>query len=169
VDESGFSLVPCRVRTWAPRGQTPVLCHRHSWSKCSAISGITTDARLFLLIRPKSIRTHEIQVFVRHLLRHIRGNICLVWDNLNAHKSQAVKQLVHQFKRRLWVEYLPPYAPELNPDEKVWKHLKYVDLANFGPLNIQELTRAIRRSVGGLRRRPKILRGFLKGTPLFFD
>jgi putative transposase len=168
ADESGFSLVPTRVRTWAPRGQTPVVLHSYSWPKFSAISGVTTDDRLFILVREGTIATSQVVVFLRHLLRHIRGRLIVVWDNLNAHKAKAVQAFVGQNKKRLWVEYLPPYSPELNPDEWLWRHLKHVDLANFAARDLSSLKRQLRLSVMRIRMKPKLIRSFFKASALSF-
>ena len=168
VDESGFSLIPTRVRTWAPRGVTPVVTHCYRWPKFSAISGVTTDRRLFIMVRRGTIATPQAIVFLRHLLRHIHGKIVLVWDNLNTHKSVAVRAFVAAHHERINIEYLPAYAPELNPDEGVWRYLKHVELGNFAPRNLGELKHALRRSVKKMQRRPNLIAGFIKQTGLFF-
>jgi transposase len=168
VDESGFSLIPTRVRTWAPRGKTPIVMHCYRWPKFSAISGVTTDRRLFLMVRKGTIATSQVIVFLRHLLRHVRRRIVLVWDNLNTHKSGAVRAFVAAHQERIHIEYLPAYAPELNPDEGVWRYLKHVELGNFAPRNLAELKNALRRSVKKIQRKPDLIVGFIKQTALFF-
>jgi putative transposase len=166
ADESGFRLAPIRVRTWSPIGQTPVIRYRASWKKLSAFSGITSDGRLFMKVTHGSIATDQVVAFLRHLLRHIRGNIILVWDNLNTHKAKAVKALLVEHPR-LSVEFLPPYAPELNPDEWVWRHLKYVELGNFGAEDTDDLVRGLRLATQRIQKRPALLEGLLRASRLF--
>ncbi len=79
VDEAGFYLLPMAVRTWAPRGQTPVLRVKLTRDHLSAISGITLDGRLFLQVRPTSYDAEAVVGFLRVLLRKISGKIILIW------------------------------------------------------------------------------------------
>jgi transposase len=120
------------------------------------------------LVRPGSIATKQVLVFLRHLLRHVRGRIILVWDNVNPHKAIIVKHFVHSNRRRLALEFLPAYAPELNPDEWVWRYLKHVELANFAPLNLRELKVALRGATQRIRMRPRLMRSFLDASDLSF-
>lgn len=101
-----------------------------------------------------SIATPCILVFPRHLLRHVKGHIVLIWDNLNTHKSAAVQEFARAHSRGLTIEYLPPYAPDLNPDEWVWRQLKHVELGNFAADDLDELKTAIRAGTQCVRHRP---------------
>lgn len=122
-----------------------------------------------MMVRQGTIATEQVLVFVKHLLRHIRGRLILIWDNLSTHKARSVRELVAVHKIRLSMEYLPAYAPELNPDEWVWRHLKHVELANFAPDDLPELKKALRSAVQRVRMRPKLMRSFLKASALSFD
>lgn len=146
-----------------------MITHRSSWPKFSAISGVTTDGRLLMMVRQGTIAAEQVLVFVKHLLRHLRGRLILIWDNLNTHKARSVRELVAVHKARLATEYLPAYAPELNPDEWVWRHLKNVELANFAPYDLHELKTGLRLAVQRIRMRPKLMRSFLKASALSFD
>src|SRR5437763_9229549 len=75
VDEAGFYLLPLAVRTWAPRGQTPILRVKLTYDHLSAISGITPDGHLFMQVRPASFDTVAVVGFLRVLLRKISGPI----------------------------------------------------------------------------------------------
>jgi hypothetical protein len=77
VDEAGFYLLPMAVRTWAPRGHTPVLRVKLTRDHLSAISGITLDGRLFLQVRRASYDSTAVVAFLRVLLRKVRGKIVL--------------------------------------------------------------------------------------------
>lgn len=124
--------------------------------------------KLYILVRPGAIATPQVLVFLRHLLRHVRGRIILVWDNVNPHKAVAVKRFVREHRHRLRLEYLPAYAPELNPDEWVWRYLKRVELANFAPHDLRELKTALRQAVQRIRMRPHLMRSFLDASALSF-
>lgn len=165
VDESGFSLVPPLRHTWGRRGQTPVIRHRFSWPKLSAISGVTGDQRLFLRLVRGVINGDQVIEFLRVLLRHLRGPILLLWDNIATHRSGKVKRWLAAHLR-FHVEPLPPYAPDLNGDEGVWQHLKYTVVGNFCPQSLDQLEDQIHHGVRRLRRRPSLLASFIQHTGL---
>src|SRR5438874_1569142 len=92
IDESGLSERPHRCRTWAPRGQTPVLQYHFNWKTLSAMAGVTWWNFYFRLF-PGAIRSPQIIEFLMHLLRHIPGKLLIVWDGLPGHRSGAVWDL----------------------------------------------------------------------------
>lgn len=97
LDESGFLLVPTIIKTWSPKGKTPVLTMAGHWTKISAISAISVSPkrkRLGLHIRfhtNKNIKTQETIGFLWHLLKHLRGRIVLLWDRSAVHKAARLE------------------------------------------------------------------------------
>lgn len=138
IDESGFSLKPTVTRTWAVRGQTPIITAKASWDKLSTIGAITTTGQFLQQTYPGAIRGQQVVAFCRHLLRHVQGKLVVLMDNARIHKTKALRAFVEQ-QPRLTVEYLPPYAPELNPIERVWAYIKGSVLGNFCPKTVGEL------------------------------
>jgi putative transposase len=138
-----------------------------SWPKLSAISAVSQKAQLYFMLRAGSIRSAQVVTFLRHLLRHVAGPIVLVWDRAPIHRSAMVRNFAQQHPR-LHIILLPAYAPELNPDEGVWRHLKRIYLANFCPDHVHQLKTEIRRSTIRLRARPKLIQSFFKHAKLFF-
>ena len=144
-------LQPVVRRTWAPQGETPI---HYSWDRrdrLSVISAITVSPQrrrlgLYFDTCAHNIRTDDFVAFVEKLLRHRSNGLILVMDRWQVHRSGA-RRLLERFPRRIRIEYLPAYAPDLNPDEQVWGHTKYDDLANYIPDDIRALGRAIRRSI----------------------
>ena len=111
------------VRTWAPCGQTPVLQVPLTRDHLSAISGITPDGRLFLQVRPASYDAAAVVGFLRVLLHKLSGKIIVVWDGSTIHRGHEIKAFLKRgAAKRLHVEQLPGYAPDLNPDEGIWKY-----------------------------------------------
>lgn len=132
VDEAGFYLLPMTVGTWAPVGQTPVLRVPLTHDHLSAISGITPDGRLFLQVRQSAYDAQAVVAFLRVLLRKIPGKVLVIWDGSPIHRAQPIKDFLKRgATRRLRLEQLPGYAPDLNPDEGIWNYLKRVELANM--------------------------------------
>jgi transposase len=152
VDESAFYLLPALVRTYAPRGQTPALRLPLTRDHLSAISAITEEGRLFLRVREQSLRSPDVVVFVRQLLRQIPGRLLVIWDGAPIHRGQPIRDfLAGGATRRLQLEQLPAYAPELNPDEGIWNHLKRVELRTVRCQDLPHLRDAPRLAAGRLR------------------
>jgi transposase len=157
VDEAGFRLLPTVVRTWARIGQAPVLRTPTTHEHLSVASAITMDGRLVTQIREAAFKGEDIVSFLKHLLRQIPGKIVLLWDGATIHHCQAVKAFLSAgAAERLRLIRLPAYAPELNPDEGVWRWTKR-QLGNVCCPNKAELKREVRRVIQKLRRRPEII------------
>lgn len=159
VDESGFYPLPLAVRTWAPRGQTPILRAPRTHDHLSAISAITLDGRLFLQVRQESDDGAAVVEWLRLLLRKISGKLLIIWDGAPIHRNQALKDFLTQgAATRLQLERLPGYAPDLTPDEGVWNALKRVELANVCCANLRDLAHPLRRAGVRLRHKPEVIR-----------
>ncbi len=168
LDESGFSLLPTPCKTWAPRGQTPVLWHCFDWPKLSALSAVTPNPHAYLRLVRGTVRSAELIAFLRHLLRRIPGLIFLFWDGLNIHRSKRTRAALREHRQRLRVYRLPAYAPELNPDEGLWGWMKHHALAGHCPPDLERLEHGIRLALHRLRRRPQVIRSFFHRCPLSF-
>jgi transposase len=163
-------LQPTVRRTWGPRGQTPI---HYSWDRrdrLSVISSITLSPQrrrlgLYFNVFDHNITADEAEPFVAAVLEHFPKGIILVWDRWMVHRS-AARRLRERFPRRLHLEWLPAYAPELNPVEQVWNRSKYTDLANFIPQDVAHLSRALRRSLRHTRSQQTLLRSFFKQAKL---
>src|SRR5215469_7078956 len=92
VDESGLSERPHRVRTWAPRGQTPLLQYHFNWKVLSVAAGITWWNFYFRLYR-RTIRGAEVTDFLGHLLRHLPGKLLVGWDGLAGYGGAGLRSL----------------------------------------------------------------------------
>ena len=151
IDESGFMLQPVVRRTWAPRGQTPI---QYSWDRrdrLSVISAITIAPQrrrlgLYFQIYEANICFEQVIAFLTLLHRQLRRKFIVVLDRLNAHRK-GIRLLQAAHPDWFEVEWLPPYAPDLNPVEMVWNHTKFADLANFIPEDIDHLEQAVTTSI----------------------
>ena len=166
IDESGLSERPHRVRTWAPRGQTPVLQYHFNWKTLSAAAGITWWNFYFRLY-PKTMRMPEVVNFLGHLLRHLTGKLLVVWDRAQIHRGRMVREFVAASGGRITLEYLPAYAPELNPVEYIWGYWKHHELPNFCPRDFARLSYHARRALKRMRRRPTLVMAFWEQANLF--
>lgn len=158
-------------KTWAPRGHTPRISHHYRHDRISVISGVSLSAvrhRVGLYFRwhRKNIQRPEVVAFVRHLLRHLPGEVIILWDNNNIHKGEPLDRLRRRCPR-LHIEFFPAYAPELNPDEGVWAQAKH-RLANGRPDDLAALSRRLTATLRRLHRSPHRLRRCLHQTGLPF-
>ena len=163
-------LQPLVRRTWAPRGETPVLDCWERHDRLSVISAITVSPLrrrlgLYFDIFDHNIATDDFEMFVERMLPKIGRPITLVLDRWQVHRS-GVKRLEKRFGRRVHIEWLPAYAPELNPVEHVWSHTKHSDLANYVAEDALRLGRSVNDSLRNKRTNQSLLRSFFHAAKL---
>jgi transposase len=166
VDESGLSQRPHRVRTWSKRGVTPVLQHQFNWDNLSIAAGITCWQFYFRLYEG-TMGKEEVLDFVRHLNKQITQPILLIWDRLPGHRSRLVQDYLASLNGKIAAFYLPAYAPELNPAEYIWAHLKQHELANFCPRDLWSLSASARSALKSMQRRRTVVTACWKQASLF--
>src|SRR6185312_12014641 len=116
-------------RTYAPCGQTPVLRVPRTNDHLSMMSGITPSGQLLTLTRGHALRGQESVAFLKHLQQHLSRRLLVIWDSSPIHRGEAVREFLCQGAAgNIHLELLPPYAPDLNPDEGVWKLYKQNEL-----------------------------------------
>jgi transposase len=160
IDEAGFYLLPALVRTWAPIGQPAIVRAPCSYDHLSAISAITPSGQLLLHVQEQAYHGVDVVGFLRHVLRHIGGKLLIMWDGASIHRSQAIKDfLAAGGAKRIHLERLPGYAPDLNPHEGIWSYLKYRELKNVVCQNKTELRYELRLAVARLRHKRQVIQG----------
>jgi len=159
----GFYLLAGRVRTYAPRGQTPVLRVPLSREHLTMMGGLTAQGQLLLQVRTRAWTGAGVVQFLRYLRRRLPGKLLIIWDGIPIHRDHAVQAFVaEEGPDRLWVEQLPGYAPDLNPIEGIWHYLKQVELANLGCHDHTELRQQLYLAVARLRRKPAVIHGCIR-------
>jgi transposase len=117
------------------------------------------DGRLFLQVRPASYDTAAVVRFLRVLLRKVRGKVIVIWDGSPIHRGQEIKDFLKRgAAKRLHLEQLSGYAPDLNPDEGIWNYLKRVELGNVCCRNLDHLHQELIRARERLRHKREIIR-----------
>ena len=144
-----------------------MLFHHFNWKNLSLIAGLTMW-NLYFEMFPESIKAPHVIVFLRHLLQRIPGSLLIVWDGLAAHRAKIVKEYVANLEGRIHIERLPAYAPELNPVEYVWAHLKQHELPNVCAKDLWSLGEMARKKLRRMRRRKPILAACWKQSSLSF-
>ena len=158
--------VQAALQIAAAAGQTPI---QYSWDRrdrLSVISATTIAPQrrrlgLYFQIYEANIRFEQVIAFLTRLHRQLRRKFIVVLDRLNAHRK-GIRLLQAAHPDWFEVEWLPPYAPDLNPVEMVWNHTKYGDLANFVPDDIHHLHLAVTNSLSSARSQSELLRSFFR-------
>ena len=162
-DEAGFSLLSGVVATYAPVGQTPVLEVPLRYDRLSVMGAISTAGDLLTWTQDHPVHGQDLVRFLKHVLAHIPGPILFVWDGLPAHRSQPIKDFLSTpAAKRLTLLQLPAYAPELNPQEGIWRYPKYVELANLCCHDLDVLRLQLRRAIQRVRYRLDVIVGCLR-------
>ena len=168
LDESGFYPLPSVVRTYAPVGHTPILQEWRTRDHLSAISALSPEGKLYFHRQDGAINSVDVVAFLEHLLREVPGRLVLIWDGAPIHRRHVIKAfLADGAARRLHLERLPAYAPELNPGEGVWQQLKGVELRNLCCFDLHHPRDELRSAVKRVRRKPRILKGCFAGAGLY--
>lgn len=174
IDETGLFLNPTVRRSWARIGHTPVIGgdggHR---TKVSVIGAVTVSPAAqhlgfyFATAVNGYFGPDRVVAFLRDLLRHLRGKVVVIWDGGGNHKGPAIRKFLRRNKR-LRLERLPAYAPDLNPVEAVWSWLKWGRLANFVPDDLDDLDDWVIEYLVALKHDPRLLRALWERSDLPF-
>lgn len=166
VDESGFYLLPARVKTYAPKGETPVLDEWETRDHLSVMGSVALDGQVHSLVRPTSLNGMHAIEFLFHLGRAIGDRLLVIWDGSPIHRRAEVQAVVTEARGKVHLEPLPAYAPDLNPVEWLWKHLKRDELGNVSCLDLEQLHMEIHLALGRVRKRRALIRSFFEGAGL---
>jgi len=155
---------------WAPTGHTPI---QRVWNRHDRITALAAVTRapwasrlgLYYELLDHNARAADFVRFLREIHLHLRRPLILVCDRLPAHRA-AVRQLLEDGVQWLTVEWLPAYAPDLDPVEDVWNQSKYADLANVIPNDIHELREALDQLLETYRHQPNRLHSFFRAAHL---
>lgn len=152
------------VRTYAPIGQTPLLREEFSREHLSVMSGITLEGKLLTMEQDRAFKGEDVVRFLKkHALRQIAGKLLVIWDGSPIHRAKVLKEFLKEgAAARVRLEQLPGYAPELNPDEGIWKHLKCVELKNVCCQSLSELRVELRRAIERLRHKRDVILGCIR-------
>ncbi len=134
----------------------------------SAIAGLTFWNFYFRLY-PGAVKSPQVVEFLKALVRHIHTPLLIVWDRLAAHRSRLVRDYLDTLQGLVEVEYLPAYAPELNPVEYIWAYWKQHELPNVCPKEYWQLGQVARQTLRRMRRRRRLVPSFWKQASLWSE
>ena len=165
-DESGLRSDDVRGRSYAPKGQTPVVRVTSKRHGLSVISTVTNKGQMRWKIFDGALNSDILIDFMSRLIRGQPRKIFLVLDNLRVHHSKPVKAWLAQNKEDIEVFYLPSYSPELNPDEMANADLKQA-VTKLAPARTKlHLVKATARHLRSVQRRPERIRRYFEHEPI---
>lgn len=154
--------------TWAPVGQTPVVTGSAVRHAVKMISAVGQRGELSFQVHEGSMNAERFVEFLEGLVHDFDTPVFLVVDGSSVHKANVVQQYVASTKGRLELFFLPPYSPELNPDEWVNKNVKHDRIARAVPLTRDELKAVALDALQRLKKCPGIVRGFFADPKLAY-
>ena len=166
ADEAGVRSDYHAGTTWAPVGKTPVVAATGDRFAVNLISAVSAKGALRFAAYEGNLNAVMFLDFCRRLLADATGPVFLVLDGHPVHRSNAVKQFAAASDGRLRLCFLPGYAPELNPDEWVWKHVKHDRIGRVGVSSPDDLKAKALAALHRLQKLPHIVQGFFRDQNL---
>jgi transposase len=154
--------------TWAPTGQTPVVTATGERKSVSMISAVSQSGQLHFDLFYGTMNAERFIEYCKKLLHDCPGPVFLIVDGSSTHTARAVHEYVKSTGGRLRLFFLPPYSPELNPDEWVWKNVKHDQIGPAVPMGRTHLWTLARDALQRLQNAPDIVRGFFADPHLAY-
>jgi transposase len=167
-DESGFRADAVHGRTWGRKGQTPVVERPGQRQSISAASAVNARGGFWYCTYQGGLNAALFVTLLRKMMRHRTKPVHLVVDGLPAHKTALVKDYVASTKGMLSLHFLPGYAPELNPDESVWSHMKRTGVARAPLRQGEKLRDKIEAQLAAIKRTPQLVRSFFQAPTVAY-
>jgi len=154
-------------RTWGKKGETPVVLSTGARYRMSLISAVTSRGHMRFMIKETGGVNAEVFIeFLRRLMIGSKNRIFIIVDRGPAHVAKKTKAFVASLGGRLRLFYLPPYSPDKNPDELVWKHLKADTVGRTSITSFDDFKDKVRSSMLSLQRSPAKIRAFFQKPSL---
>ena len=166
-DEMGVRSDSVAGRSYAPRGETPVVLRSGRRFGCNMISAISNRGRMYFMVFEGRFRVPTFRTFLVRLLRQLSGKKAfLIVDRHPVHRAAAIQKMLAQHHGRIRLFFLPPYAPEINPDEYLNQDVKTNGVGKRRAANVDELLANTRRHLRSTQRRPDRVRSFFQAPPV---
>lgn len=167
-DESGFRADTVHGKTWGVRGQTPVVERPGQRQSISAASAVTAQGAFWFCIYEGALNGELFVELLKKMMHRRRKPVHLILDSLPAHKRVLVRDYVVSTEGRLTLHFLPGYAPDLNPDELVWSHVKRTGPARRPLRKGEKLREKIEEQLAKMQKLPSLIRSFFKAPSVAY-
>jgi len=162
LDEAGIRSDAALQRTWGARGQTPVVATSGTRQSINAISAVNLLGAFWYNVYSGTLNKESFIVFLKDFLRRRRRPVFLVLDRHSAHRAKATAQFVQSLQGRLELHFLPGYAPDLNPDEFVWNHLRQKGVSKKPLKRGESLPARVTADLAAIQADPPLVRSFFR-------
>jgi transposase len=162
ADEAGVRSDFHSGTTWAPKGETPVVRATGARFSVNMISALTPRGDFRFMVVEGTVTAGVFIEFMKRLLRGSRRKIFLIVDGHPTHRSKLAKKFIASMKGRIELFFLPPYSPELNPDELVWNNLKNGIVGKSTVKDKQELKAKVVSGMRRIQKSPDLVRSFFQ-------
>lgn len=146
--------------TWAPVGRTPVVATTGARRSVSMVSAVSARGELHFAVQIGGINAEDFAAFCKKLMADTGRPVFLILDNSRVHRARIITRLAAESNGQLTLFFLPPYSPELNPDEWVWKNVKHDHAGRAAVLSHHDLYHLAAAALDRLRRTPALVRQF---------
>ena len=160
LDEAGFQSDPPLGRTYGLKGQTPVVTTSGQRQSLNVISAVNARGEFWAASYSGKLNAEAFVAFLENFIDSQRGKVFLVVDGHPAHKAKIVKAYLKSLQGRLELHFLPPYAPDLNPDEFVWSYMKSNGVSKKPLKQNESLTKRVEEDLNKIKRDPGLVRSF---------
>jgi transposase len=167
-DESGFRADTVHGKTWSMRGSTPIIERPGQRQSVSAASAVNAKGGFWYCTYQGGLNAELFVVLLKRMMRNRTKPVHLVVDGLPAHKTMLVKAYVASTNGLLTLHFLPGYAPELNPDELVWSHMKRTGVARTPLRKGEKLQDKIEAQLEAVKRAPRLVRSFFRAPSVSY-
>ena len=167
-DESGFRADAVQGRTWGVKGRTPVVERPGQRQTISAASAVNAKGGFWYCTYQGGLTAELFVRLLRTMMRHRSKPVHLVVDGLPSHKTKLVKDYVQSTEGRLTLHFLPGYAPDLNPDELVWSHMKRTGVARTPLRKGERLQEKVEAQLAGIKKAPRLVRSFFQAPSVSY-
>jgi len=162
ADEAGIRSDFHAGTTWAPKGQTPVVEATGQRFGMNLISAVSPRGDMRFMAVEGRMNAGKFIDFLKRLMHNAERPVFVIVDGHPSHRARKVLEFVRSTNGKLRLFFLPPYSPELNPDELVWNHLKTHGIGNKILRSREELIEAVYRQMRSLQKMPHVIRRFFR-------
>jgi len=168
LDEAGFQSDPPLGRTYGLKGHPPIVVTSGQRQSINVISAVTARGEFWAATYTGKLNAEAFVAFLQNFMKGRRGKAFLVVDGHPAHKANLVKHYVQSLKGRLELHFLPPYAPDLNPDEFVWSHMKTNGVSKKPLKKNESMRKRVEEDIANIQGNPELVRSFFSAASVAY-
>lgn len=160
-DESGIHLTPVLGKTWGKKGKTPIVRVTGNRGTLCVSSCISPGGRLLFRVEKERVTAKIFADFLEKVLQsHPKRKIIVITDKASPHTARLIEKFQQKNSKRLAIYYLPPYSPDLNPDEQVWNYLKNNKIKTHVAQTVKQLKRLTLNAMQSIQKQPALVKSF---------